>query len=291
MPQLLLGQILVNGLTTGMTYALVAYGLSMVFGVLELVNWAHGQFYMVGAYFLFLFVTVMGWPYAVACIATVTAMSIFGMLFQLVVIRPVIYRPWQTQLVVTLGASVLLINLAAVLFGTFPLEASSPLNGMPLVFAGVSVSWQNVFGLAVAAVAFAVLHYVVRYTRFGKAMRAVSQNRDASVACGISIQRMGFLTFGLGAALAGVAAAVAAPLGNISPDTGSLLIFKAFAVVIMAGFGSVSGVIPAALLLGLAESFTAQFISSDYVDAVAFAVMLVVLVVRPQGLFGRQSAM
>lgn len=279
----------INGITIGATYALVASGLSMIFGVLELVNWAHGQFYMVGAYLLYVLIVPLGVPYPAALVLTAAAMAAFGVIFELLAVRPVIARPWQTQLVVTLGASVLLINGAAVTFGTFPLRATSPLATAVLAVGGISISWQRIFALIVTLVAFGLLAIIIRRTRYGKAMRAVSQNRDACVACGINPQHIGMITFGLGSGLAGLAAGLAAPLGNIAPDTGALLLFKGFAVVIMGGFGSVTGVIPAALVLGLAEAFTAQYLSSDYVDAVSFGVMLVVLVLRPQGLFGRKA--
>lgn len=279
----------INGLATGATYALVAAGLSMIFGVLQLVNWAHGQFFMAGGYFLYLTYVTLGWPYALAVAGTVLLMTAFGAVFEIVAIRPVIHRPWQTQVVVTLGASVLLLNGAAVIFGTFPLEAPTSLSAQTLTVGDFTISWQRIVGLMVAILAFAALWFIIRSTRFGKAMRAVSQNREACVACGISVQWIGMWTFALGAALAGLAAALTVPMENIAPDTGFLLSFKAFAVIIMGGFGSVSGVIPAALLLGIVESLTAQYVSTAYVDAVSFGIMLLVLVLRPQGLFGQRE--
>jgi branched-chain amino acid transport system permease protein len=279
----------VNGLTLGATYALVAAGMSMIFGVLQLVNWAHGQFYMVGAYVLYLFAVQLAVPYPIAAGLTVAAMACFGVVFEVLAVRPVIGHSWQIQLVVTLGASVLLINGAAVMFGTFPLRVASPLSTQMLVMGNVSVAWQRIVALGVTMATFLILSLVIQRTRYGKAMRAVSQNREACVACGINPQRIGVITFGIGSALAGLAAALVAPLGNIAPDTGSLLIFKGFAVIIMGGLGSVTGVIPAALVIGLAEAFTAQYISADFVDAAAFVIMIVVLVLRPQGLFGRRA--
>lgn len=280
---------IINGLATGATYALVAAGLSMIFGVLQLVNWAQGQFFMAGGYLLYLTYVTFGWPYVVAVVATILLMAVFGAIFEFIAVRPVIHRPWQTQLVVTIGASVLLLNGAAVIFGTFPLEAPTNLSYNTLTIGDFTISWQRILAMAVTVVAFCILWYIIRATKFGKAMRAVSQNREACAACGISVQRIGMWTFALGAALAGLAAALQVPMENIAPDTGFLLAFKAFAVVIMGGFGSVSGVIPSALLLGVAEALTAQYVSTDYVDAVSFGIMLLVLVLRPQGLFGRRE--
>jgi branched-chain amino acid transport system permease protein len=244
---------------------------------------------MAGGYCLYLIYVALGWPYAVGVLATMILMGIFGAVFEVVAIRPVIHKPWQTQVVVTLGASVLLLNGAAVLFGTFPREAPTVLSADTVTVGSVTVAWQEIVDLIVALIAFVVLWHMIRATRFGKAMRAVSQNREACVACGINVQTVGMVTFAIGAALAGLAAALTVPMENIAPDTGYLLAFKAFAVVIMGGFGGVSGVLPAALLLGIAESLTAQYISTEYVDAVSFAVMLLVLVFRPQGIFGQRE--
>ncbi len=279
---------LANGLSLGALYALVAAGLAMIFGVLEIVNFAHGEFLMIASYLFFSLYAIAKFAYPLAAIATVVLMALFGALFEMLVIRPVVHRSWQTQLVATLGASVLLINAAILLFGTFPKRAPTRLAAQLLVMGPVSVSYQRILLLVVTLGAFFLLHLFVHGTKLGKAMRAVSQNREACVAVGIDAQRVAIMTFALGSALVGLGAGLNAPLGNITPTMGILLTIKAFAVVIMGGFGRVNGAIVSAFILGVAEAFIVQYFSSAYVDALSFLVMLGVLLLRPQGLFGRR---
>lgn len=278
---------LINGLSLGAIYALVAVGLAMVFGVLEIVNFAHGEFFMIASYLFFTLYVTAQLPYPIAGLLTVLLMGVFGGLFELLVIRPVVHRTWQTQLVATLGASVLFVNAAIVIFGTFPQRATTPLLSQLWSIGGVQISEQRVLLFVVTIISFTVLQLFVRSTKLGKAMRAVSQNREACAAMGIDVQRVAIATFAIGTALVGVAAALAAPLTNITPTMGTLLTIKAFAAVIMGGFGRVSGAIISAFILGIAESFAIQYISSGYVDAIAFLIMIATLLFRPYGLFGR----
>jgi branched-chain amino acid transport system permease protein len=278
---------LINGLSLGAIYALVAVGLAMVFGVLEIVNFAHGEFFMIASYLFFVLYVTAHLPYAVAGLLTVVLMGVFGGLFELLVIRPVVHRSWQTQLVATLGASVLFVNVAVVIFGTFPQRATTPLMARLWTVGEIRISEQRLLLFVVTIISFVVLQMFVRSTKLGKAMRAVSQNREACAAMGIDVQRVAIATFAIGTALVGVAAALAAPLSNITPTMGTLLTIKAFAAVIMGGFGRVSGAIISAFILGIAESFAIQYISSGYVDAVAFLIMIATLLFRPYGLFGR----
>jgi len=279
---------LINGLATGGLYALVAAGIAMIFGVSELVNWAHGEFLMIASYLFFALYVLARLPYPIAGLCTMLLMLAFGALFQIIVIRPVVHRPWQTQLVATLGASIFLINSAIVVFGTFPRRAATPLSMQNLTIGSLSISYQRLLLIGLTLFAFFVLHMFIHRAKLGKAMRAVSQNRDACVAVGIDIQLIVLTAFAIGGSLVGLAAALYAPLGNITPLMGIPLTFKAFAVVIMGGFGSVNGAVASAVILGVVEAFTIQFLSSAYVDAMSFLMMLTVLVWRPFGLFGRQ---
>lgn len=279
---------LINGLATGGVYALVAAGIAMIFGVSELVNWAHGEFLMAASYLFFALYVLARLPYAIAGAFTVLLMLAFGAVFETLVIRPIVHRPWQTQLVATLGASIFLINTAIVVFGTFPRRATTPLAMQNLVVGSFSISYQRLLLIGLTLFAFLVLHLFIHRAKLGKAMRAVSQNRDACIAVGIDIQMIVLTAFAIGGSLVGLAAILYAPLGNITPFMGIPLTFKAFAVVIMGGFGSVNGAVASAFILGVVEAFTIQFISSAYVDAMSFLIMLTVLVWRPYGLFGRK---
>jgi len=277
-----------NGLALGALYALIASGVAIVFGIVQLVNFAHGEFYMMAAYVFYMLLVLVKLPYTLATLATVLAMGCFGALLELVVIRPVVHRPWQTQLVATLGISVFLMALASVVFGTFPLRAFSPLSARILKVGSFDVSEQRLLLIGVTTVAFVVLHQFIQRTKIGKGMRAVSQNREACVAVGIDVQLVSMITFVIGAGLAGLAAALYVPLVTISPTMGQLLIIKAFVVVIMGGFGRFDATIVAALLLGEIESFTIQYVTTAFVDVLSFALMLSTLLFRPYGLFGRR---
>lgn len=276
-----------NGLTLGSLYGLVAAGLALIFGVLELVNFAHGEFFMLGAFAFYLLYVVVGLPYVAAALASVAIMVLVGAGFHRVVLRPIIDRSWQVHLVATLAASIVFVNAAILVFGTTPKSTPTDYSRNIIVLGVIRLTQQRAIVLLVALVVFICLHLFIQRTKWGKAMRALSQNREACQVVGIDVSRVSLLAFAIGTGLTGLAAALVAPLYNVYPSMGTLLTLKAFAVVIMGGFGNVNGAIYAAFLLGLVESFAAGYISSEYTDAIAFGAMILVLLVRPYGLFGR----
>jgi branched-chain amino acid transport system permease protein len=277
----------VNGLTLGSEYALVAAGLALIFGVAQIVNFAHGELYMVGAYLLYLIESYLNWPYVAAALLAVLVMGGVGVVFYLLVIRTVLGKGWQTQLVATLAASVLLVNVVIVTAGSVPKVVVSPLTGTVFALFVVRLSAQRFVVLAFALLAFAGLYTFLKYTKAGKAMRAMSQNRDAAVVVGIPIERVALSAVVAGAMLAGVAAVSIPPLANIHPTMGVVVTLKAFASVVMGGFGNVSGAIVSAFVLGLAEAIGIIWVPSEYADAIVFAIMIAVLLFRPHGLLGR----
>jgi branched-chain amino acid transport system permease protein len=279
---------LVNGLATGSLYALVGSGVAIIWGVVGLVNFAQGQFYLVGCYIV-VFLLAARWPYALVIIAALLGMGVFGASVQWVVIRPIVRQPWQSQLVATLGLSVLITALLTVLIGAQPYEALTPLTASNLNLGGwLFISLQRVLLIIGTGCAFFALWLFLKYHRMGRAMRAMSQNRDACAAAGIEAQPISMLTFAIGAGLAGLAAALYAPLTTTFPTGADVLIIKAFVVVIMGGLGRVDATVAAALVLGVAEAFTAQYITVTYVDVVAAILMVAFILWRPQGLFGRK---
>ena len=279
---------LVHGLTLGSLYAMVATGLALMFGVVRLVNFAHGEFYMLGGYAFWFGYRELGLPYPVAGAGAAAAMAVFGLAYERGVIRAILTRSWHVQLIATLATSIVLTNLAILVFGTQPKEVPTRLSSAIAEVGGVRMAWQRPLVLAAAVLIFAGLEWFVKTTKLGKAMRAMSQNREACAVVGVDVQRVALATFGISAALAGGAASLVSPLFNIFPDVGALLTLKAFAAVIVGGFGYMKGAIAAAFLIGLAESLAAAYVSYAYKDAIAFVVMVVVLLVRPQGLFGRR---
>ncbi|MDE3076830.1 MAG: branched-chain amino acid ABC transporter permease [Chloroflexota bacterium] len=285
--QLLLDQV-VNGVTLGAVYALVAIGLTLIFGIVRLVNFAHGEFLMVGAYILFFAYAQAKLPYGLVIVLCVLGMAVFGALFHKIVFEPVMNRPWYVQLVATLAGSVILVNAAIIAFGGTQRGAPTTLADQTLILGATRISYQRVLTLLVTLLAFVLLNLFIQRTETGRTMRAVSQNREAAQVLGVDIGRVALVTFSLSAAMAGLAAALIAPLQTISPTMGALLTLKAFAIVVIGGMGKVMGAIYAAFLVGLVEALATVYVSSAYKDAVVFLMMIAVLLWRPRGLFGQK---
>lgn len=276
-----------NGLATGSLYALIAAGLALIFGVVEIVNFAHGEFYMVGGYLLYVLLILLNIPYWIAALLVIALMTVLGMVFEFLVIRPVLNRPWWVWLVATLGTQVILINFIIIVFGLFPKNTPTVYANSIIELGFFRISQQRLFVLVVGVLIFVLLNLFVQRTRIGKAMRAVSQNRDMCPVVGINVQTVALVTFAIGAGLCGLASVLTAPLLNVVPTMGTFYSTKAFAAVIMGGFGRVNGAIAAAFILGVSEALIAQYVSTLYVHVFAFVVMLLVLVFRPQGLLSR----
>ena len=278
----------VHGLTLGSLYAMVAAGLALMFGVVRLINFAHGEFYMLGGYAFWFAYRELGLPYPLAGIAATGLLSAFGWAYERTIIRAILPRAWHVQLIATLATSITLTNAAILVFGTQPKEVPTRLSSAILEVGGFRIAEQRLLVLGAAVTVFAGLEWFVTRTKLGKAMRAMSQNREACAVVGVDVQQVALVTFAISAGLAAGAAALVSPLFNIFPDVGALLTLKAFAAVITGGFGYVRGAIAASFLIGLAESLAAGYVSYAYKDAIAFVVMVLVLLVRPQGLFGRR---
>jgi branched-chain amino acid transport system permease protein len=279
---------LVHGLTLGSMYAMVAAGLALMLGVARLINFAHGEFFMLGAYAFWYGYDGLGLPYAVAALLAPAVMVGFGVLYQRTVIRAVLPRSWHVQLIATLATSIVLTNLAIIVFGTQPKEVPTALSSRIVAVGGVRLAAQRLLVVAASLVIFWALGRFVARTRTGRAMRAMSQNREACAVVGVDVQRVALVTFALSAGLAALAAALVSPLFNIFPDMGTGLTLKAFAAVVAGGFGYVNGAIAASFLIGIGEALAGSYVSYAYKDAIAFLIMIAVLLWRPQGLFGRR---
>lgn len=278
----------VNGLTVGALYALVAAGIALTVGVLRVVNFAHGDLFMVGAYLFWFIYVQLGLDYFVASAAMLPIMASVGVIFYLIVIRPVLRRTWQVQLVATLAASTILNNGVIWLVGSVPQSTPTYWSRTTIDILGMTMSLQRIFILLSAPLIFLALHLFLKYTRIGMAMRAVSQNREAAEVSGIKIGVIAAATFAIGGALIGFANFLVTPVYSVFPAMGIMLTLKGFAVMFVGGYGRVNATIIAAFILGLAEALGAGYINSGYTDAYAFIAMLIMLVVSPQGLFGKK---
>ena len=279
---------LVHGLTLGSMYAMVAAGLALMLGVARLINFAHGEFFMLGAYAFWFAYRELNVPYPIAGLLAPAVMVLFGVAYQRTVIRAILSRSWHVQLIATLATSIVLTNLAIIVFGTQPKEVPTALSSRIVDVGGLRMAWQRLLVLAAALVVFLLLHRFVTRTRAGRAMRAMSQNREACAVVGVDVQRVAMLAFAVSAALAALAAALVSPLFNIFPDMGTGLTLKAFAAVVTGGFGYVNGAIAASFLIGVTEALAGSYVSYAYKDAIAFVIMITVLLFRPQGLFGKR---
>lgn len=279
---------IINGLTLGAFYALMTLGLALIFGVARLVNFAQGDIFMVGGYALFLLLTFSGLaiPYPIIVVLVVIITAMVGLLLERVVIHPILNRSWRVQAVATLGLSIVLQNLALIQFTSDPKQVPTPYTRQILEVLEVRVSAQRIIVLVMVVLVFIALQWFVKRTTLGKAMRAVSQNREMCEVVGIDVKRIATITFMISAGLAGLAAALMAPLFSVTPTMGSLLTLKALAAVILGGLGSVNGAFYAAFLLGLVEALFGGYVNYAYRDVVSFGLFVLILFVRPQGLFG-----
>ena len=282
-----LAQLAANGLSVGMGYALAALGLALIFGVLGQVNFAHGELYMLGAFLLLWAMNQLGLPYGAAAVLMVALMAGFGALLAQVVIVPNIDRGFESIVLGTLAVGIILQNAVRLVFGATPLDIASPLESAAFEIGGVLLFGQRLLVCAAFLATFAGLHAFLRYSEIGRAMRAVAQNREACVMVGIDVPRVTRWTGALAAALTGLAGVVISPLFDLYPNMGTEVVIKSFAVVIIGGMGNLWGAAIAGVVLGLAESYAGGLGSATIRDAIAFIVMIAMLLARPQGLFGR----
>jgi branched-chain amino acid transport system permease protein len=292
-----IGEQALNGLIISTFYALIALGLAIIFGVLRIVNFAHGEFYMLGGYAAYLVVSVLGMPPIMGVIAATAALLVFGMLIEQALIRPVyegkVDRPDEYAIMITFVLSVLLVNLANSVFGPWP-QRPAPIYRGRVEIGELIVSGDRLAAASAAVILIIGVILVLRYTWMGRAVRAVSQDRAAAEILGVNIDRTSMLAFGAGAALAGAAGALIGPVFNVTPPMGIIPSIKAYIVVVLGGLGSVPGALVGALILGQVESFATVLIPDTsralaYKDAYGLIVLIVVLLLRPQGLFGRKE--
>jgi branched-chain amino acid transport system permease protein len=280
-------QLLLNGVVIGVIYALVAMGLSLIFGVLEIVNFAHGEFYMLGAmlaYFLSMNVGLGYWP----AVLVVTAVAVaLGYVLYEALLGSLRAQSFERSILLTLGLSMVLQNGAVFLFTTTPRMMQTRYSYSNVIVGDVRVSVMRLFALGLGLLAFAALYLILYRTRVGRAMRGVAQNREAALMVGIDPRAVSRLAVAIGIGLSGLAGAALAPVYAVHPLMGFSFVFKAFAIIIIGGLGNISGAAIAAVALGILESVAGGFLPLVMADALAFIAMIAILLLRPQGLFGR----
>ena len=285
MDQLL--QHLLNGLLLGATYSLLGVGLTLVFGLMNVVNFAHGEFYTLGAYAAFAALALASVNFFVAIALAIVAGALAGAVCERCLLRPLRGQSIDTVMLVMIGVWIAMQNAELIGWGGVAKSVPTPFPTSPLVLGPLSVAPLRVFVFAVSAALILAAHLVLARTRLGRAMRATFQDRETAALMGVSIERIHTVTFAFGAGLASAAGALLGPVFLLYPSMGDLASLKAFSVVILGGLGNFAGAALGGLVLGVAEELGAGYVSSGYRDAVGFTIIVTVLLLRPSGLFAR----
>jgi branched-chain amino acid transport system permease protein len=281
--ELFLQQVL-NGLTLGGVYCLVALGLTLVYGILHVPNFAHGAFYMAGAYTAFFLIERMGFNYWLAMAGAAVAVALISVLSERLVFHPLRNAPYLHHMIASIGILLFLEAGTQALWGADFHRMSSPYTQI-LSFGDVTLPAQRLLIIVAAFALVLLLQLFLKKTITGATIVAMAQNRDGAALVGIDANRVAMLTFAIAGVLAAMAAVLYAPINLVYSAMGHLVITKAFVIIVLGGMGSVPGAIAGGLIIGFAESFGAFYISTDYKDIIAFALLVLILSLRPQGLF------
>jgi branched-chain amino acid transport system permease protein len=282
-------QLVANGLVLGTFYALSALGLTLVFGLMRVVNFAHGELYVIGGLFGWALTVVFAWNYFLALVVVAIVLGMLGYLIDQVLIARVRGQGEEPTILLTIGLSIFIANTALLIVGTTPVTVASPFANKPLFFGPVVITQARLVLVAVCAVLIAAANLLIQKTTLGRAMRATFQDPMAAQLVGIRTPRIYGFTFALGATLAGAAGMLLGSIYVVEASTGGIISLKAFVVVILGGMGSFAGAVAGGLILGLTEALWGGYVSTGYVDAIGFALVIVTLLVRPYGLFSRRA--
>ena len=281
-------QQLFNGLTVGSVYSLVALGLTLVFGILHIPNFAHGALYMLGGYVTLTMMTSLGLHYWLAILLSMLAVGLIAVLMERLIFHPLKDAPPLQDKMAAIGILLFLEALAQYIWGAEYRTMTTP-YGQVIEIGGLTITLQRLLIVAAAIVIMIGLHLFLRKTMTGSSIIAMAQNRDGAFLVGINANKVAMLTFLISGALAAIAASLAAPINLVSPGMGHLVILKAFVIIIIGGMGSIPGAIMGGYILGFTESLGAAYISNDYKDLIAFVLLVLILSIKPQGLFVKEG--
>ncbi|MCJ8286344.1 branched-chain amino acid ABC transporter permease [Halomonas sp.] len=279
--------LVVNGLMLGSIYAMVSVGLTLIFGITKVINFAHGEFMMIGMMITYLIATYLGVHPYLTVVIVVPVLFLLGVLVQRFLIEPLKDSDEHIQIFATVGLSVAMINLALMIAGSD--NFNTPSSGVRQTISlgsATLLSGQAVIMLC-SIVMVGALHWFLTKTQMGRAIRATAQNRNAAQLMGVNVSRVNKVTFGIGIGCVGIAAVLLAPLYPVNAQTGQSFVLIAFVIVVMGGLGSITGAFLAAMLIGLVDSFAAFYLGASLKDVAVFGIFLLVLIFRPSGLFGK----
>lgn len=277
-----------NGLVMGVINAISAIGVSLVVGIMRVVNFAHGELYIFAGYFSYQLSVMLGLPPAVSMASAVVIVFLAGLAIERTLIRPT-YGDEMYSLIITFILSIILQNAALLLFGPYPTKPPSLVSGASNILGLFHYGNQRLVSFFLALAVLGLVMFIIRTTWFGKSIRAVSQDRGMAAMVGVDHLKVNMLSFGLGSALAAAAGVIISPIFPVTPTGSSAVSLTAFVVVVLGGMGSLKGCVVGGLVLGILENLGAAYISTDYRQVFGFLILIGVLVLRPWGLFGQRT--
>lgn len=278
-----------NAIILGGTYALLGIGLTLIFGIMRVVNFTHGELYAFGAYCMYALAMLFHVNFFVALVLAMAMGIMLGAALEVLLLNRLRGADIDTTMLVMIGAWIVMQNAEQYIWSGVALSINSPFPANPLVIGPLSVSWNRVYVFFVALALIGATYYLVNRTRLGKAMRATFQDRDTAALMGIRIDRIHTATFALGSGLAAAAGALLGPVFVVTPTMGDLAASKAFAIVILGGLGNITGATLGGFILAFVEEIGAGYISSGYRDAMGFLLIILILLMRPTGLFAQKE--
>ena len=282
-------QHVLNAIILGGTYALLGIGLTLIFGIMRVVNFTHGELYAFGAYCMYALVMMWGVNFFLALPLAMVLGTALGGVLEVLLLNRLRRADIDTTMLLMIGAWIVMQNSEQLIWSGVALSIKSPFPADPLVVGPLSVSWTRVYVFVVASLLIFATYYVVNRTRLGKAMRATFQDRDTAALMGVRIDRIHTATFALGSGLAAAAGALLGPVFVVNPTMGDLAASKAFAIVILGGLGNIKGATLGGFILAFVEEIGAGYVSSGYRDAMGFLLIILILLVRPTGLFAQKE--
>jgi branched-chain amino acid transport system permease protein len=276
-----------NAIILGGTYALLGIGLTLIFGIMKVVNFTHGELYAFGAFTMYLIATALQLDFFLALAVAIAAGFVLGAMIEFVLLRPMRGADIDTTMLVMIGAWIIMQNTEMMIWGGVAKAVVTPFPTTPLVIGPVSVSWVRVFVLCTALLMIVGTYAMINRTRLGRAMRATFQDSDTAALMGVNVKGIYTVTFAIGSALAAAAGALLGPVFLVTPTMGDLAALKAFAIVILGGLGNITGATIGGFILAFVEEIGAGYISSGYRDAMGFLIIILVLLFKPTGLFAR----
>ncbi|TWJ18403.1 branched-chain amino acid ABC transporter permease [Geobacter argillaceus] len=283
-------QSLISGILIGGVYALIGIGLTIIFGVMRVINFAHGDLLMLGMYATYFLFTLLGVDPFVSIVFTIPLMFLYGGVLQKVFINRILNSLPQNQILLTIGLGLIMSNAVMLAFTSDYKILTTSYSSGSVDILGISVSQPLAISFAITAAITALLYWFLLKTDTGQAIRATAQDREAAQLMGINVNRMSIIAFGLGASLAGTAGALISPTYYIFPQVGSTFTLKAFVITVLGGMGSIVGATLGGILIGIAESIGGVYLGSGWKEVIVFVLFLLVLLFKPSGLMGKSNA-